>query len=111
MRPEHFEDARYAADLEHALKFDIEVDVVEEMGSELYAFFSVKSEALHSDDLDDLAEDAGATSLGEKGKSEAVARLSAESDAEAGSKTQLVLDTDKITLFDPDGKNLMRAGS
>ena len=59
VRPEHFEDARFAADLEHSLKFDIEVDVVEEMGSELYAFFSVKSDALHSDDLDDLAEDAG----------------------------------------------------
>jgi multiple sugar transport system ATP-binding protein len=111
VRPEHFEDARFATELDHPLKFSIDVDVVEEMGSELYAFFSVRSDAVHSDDLDDLAEDAGAAALSEKGKTGAVARLSAESDAQAGSKTELVLDTDKITLFDPAGKNLMRAAS
>jgi multiple sugar transport system ATP-binding protein len=111
VRPEHFEDARFAPELERSLKFAIDVDVVEEMGSELYAFFTVRSDAVHSADLEELEQDAGAAALAQDGGSTAVARLSAESDARAGTRTELVLDTDKITLFDPDGANLMRVAS
>ena len=42
VRPEHFEDARFVHDVERPLKFRAKVDVVEEMGSELYAFFSLQ---------------------------------------------------------------------
>jgi multiple sugar transport system ATP-binding protein len=112
VRPEHFEDARLAPEIERPLKFQIKVDVVEEMGSELYAFFSITSDVVHARDLEELEEDAGAAALGhDSGETVAVARLNAESDARAGSQTELVLDTDKITLFAPDGANLMRAGS
>jgi multiple sugar transport system ATP-binding protein len=108
VRPEHFEDARFAPEIERPLKFRISVDVVEEMGSELYAFFSMKAGAVHARDLEELEEDAGAAALGgDTGETVAVARLNAESDARAGSQTELVLDTDKITVFAPDGKNLM----
>jgi multiple sugar transport system ATP-binding protein len=109
VRPEHFEDARFAHDIERPLQFRMEVDVIEEMGSELYAFFSVHADAVHARDLDELDEDAGAAALGhDKGETVAVARLNAESKARAGAQAELVLDTDKITLFDPDGRNLMR---
>jgi multiple sugar transport system ATP-binding protein len=110
VRPEHFEDARFAHDIERPLKFDIRVDVVEEMGSELYAFFSMQGDAVQARDLEDLEEDAGAAALGnETGQTSAVARLNAESDARAGGPAQLVLDMDKITVFARDGRNLMRA--
>jgi multiple sugar transport system ATP-binding protein len=110
VRPEHFEDARFAHDIERPLKFDIRVDVVEEMGSELYAFFSMQGDAVQARDLEDLEEDAGAAALGnEAGQTSAVARLNAESDARAGGPAQLVLDMDKITVFARDGRNLMRA--
>jgi multiple sugar transport system ATP-binding protein len=110
MRPEHFEDARFAQEIQRPLKFRILVDVVEEMGSELYAFFSMQAEAAHARDLEELEEDAGAAALGhDTGETVAVARLNAESDARAGDHTELVLDTDKITVFAPDGRNLMRA--
>jgi multiple sugar transport system ATP-binding protein len=109
VRPEHFEDARFAHDIERPLKFHMEVDVIEEMGSELYAFFSVNADAVQARDLDELDEDAGAAALGHgTGATVAVARLNAESQARAGAQAELVLDTDKITLFDPDGRNLMR---
>jgi multiple sugar transport system ATP-binding protein len=111
VRPEHFEDSRYAHDIERPLKFRTKVDVVEEMGSELYAFFSVQADAVHSRDLEELEEDAGAAALGAvTGETVAVARLNADSDAHAGGQTELVLDMDKITVFDTDGRNLMRAG-
>jgi multiple sugar transport system ATP-binding protein len=112
VRPEHFEDARFAVDIERPLKFRTKVDVVEEMGSELYAFFSMSGDAVHARDLDELEEDAGAGALGhESGETVAVARLNAESEARAGAEVELVLDADKITVFAPDGTNLMRAGS
>jgi multiple sugar transport system ATP-binding protein len=112
VRPEHLEDARFAPDMERGLKFQVNVDVVEEMGSELYAFFSIRGDSVHARDLEELEEDAGAAALGhESGETVAVARLNAESDARAGTQLELVLDTDKITVFSPDGNNLMRAGS
>jgi multiple sugar transport system ATP-binding protein len=111
VRPEHFEDARFAHDVERPLKFRAKVDVVEEMGSELFAFFSVKADAVHSRDLDELEEDAGAAALGsDSGATAVTARLNADSDAHAGGETEFALDTDKITLFALDGRNLMRAG-
>jgi hypothetical protein len=63
-------------------------------------------------DLEELEEDAGAAALGhQSGETVTVARLNAETDARAGTQLELVLDTDKITVFSPDGNNLMRAGS
>jgi multiple sugar transport system ATP-binding protein len=112
VRPEHFEDARFAHDIERSLTFRAGIDVVEEMGSELYAFFSVKSGPVHARDLEELEQDAGAAALGPAtGEAVAVARLNPESDARAGAPVELALDTDKITVFAPDGTNLMRAGA
>ena len=110
LRPEHFEDARYATDLSRPLKFRTKIDVVEEMGSELYAFFPVKAQAVHAADLDDLDKDSGASALGHDSDEQVgVARLDARSDAQAGEESEIVLDADKITLFAPDGRNLVRA--
>jgi multiple sugar transport system ATP-binding protein len=110
LRPEHFEDARFAHDVARPLKFRTRIDVVEEMGSELYAFFPVDAQAVHTQDLDELDEDAGASALAQEGsKITGVARLDAGSDAHAGGEADLVLDTDRITLFARDGRNLMTA--
>jgi multiple sugar transport system ATP-binding protein len=111
VRPEHFEDARFAHDIERPLTFRTRIDAVEEMGSELYAFFSMKADAVRARDLEELDEDAGAAALGQDtGETVAVARLHAESTARAGDQAELVLDTAKITLFAADGRNLMRTG-
>jgi multiple sugar transport system ATP-binding protein len=110
LRPEHFEDARFAHDIERPLKFRTKIDVIEEMGSELYAFFNVEGEAVHVADLEELEEDAGGAALHESGETVAVARLNADSEATSGAEAELVLDMDKITVFAPDGRNLTRAG-
>jgi multiple sugar transport system ATP-binding protein len=110
VRPEHFEDARFAHDIERPLKFRTKIDVIEEMGSELYAFFSVRGEAVQVADLEELEEDAGAAALHESGATVAVARLNADSEAASGAEAELVLDMDKITVFAADGRNLTRAG-
>jgi len=105
MRPEHFEDARVADERGlRGMKFRATVDVVESMGSELYAYFDVKG-AAHTADLDELAEDAGLSELpGQGGEvSHVVARLDSASRASAGNELELVLDTSQIKLFDPNG--------
>jgi multiple sugar transport system ATP-binding protein len=107
MRPEHFEDANVAAERGiQGMKFKAKVEVVESMGSELYAYFDVKA-AAHSGELDDLAADAGLSELpGQGGDStHVVARLDASSAAAAGKEIDLVLDTKGIKLFDPNGGN------
>jgi multiple sugar transport system ATP-binding protein len=111
IRPEHFEDAKFGDGSGNALKFKVTVDVVESMGSELYAYFDIKgAEELHSDQLEELAADAGMDDVPGGGTSSVVARLDAHSDAEHGREVELVLDTSQIKLFDPDGGRSLTAG-
>ncbi len=80
IRPEHFEDAEYGEDTEGGLRFKTTVDVVESMGSELYAYFDIKgTQEVHSEQLDELAADAGMDDVPGGGASHVVARLDARS--------------------------------
>src|SRR3954462_1130882 len=106
MRPEHFEDAGVAEERGiKGMKFTADVSVVESMGSELYAYFDVKG-AAHTAELDDLAEDAGLSELpGQSGGDapRAGPPLDPTSRAAAGKSIDLVLDTSRLQLFDPNG--------
>jgi len=104
IRPEHFEDARFGDAETEVLRFKATVDVVESMGSELYAYFGVAgANEVRSEQLDELAADAGIDDVPGGGASHVVARLDARSDAGHGREVELVLDTSQIKLFDPDG--------
>jgi multiple sugar transport system ATP-binding protein len=114
VRPEHFEDAAIEADRPGLHKFRAKVDVLESMGSELYAYFDVETnQELASEDLAELAKDAGMEDLPSGGAAQhVVARLSADSKATAGGEIELVLDTAQIKLFDPEGgRSLTYSGS
>jgi multiple sugar transport system ATP-binding protein len=104
VRPEHFEDASIEPDRPGLMKFNTKIDVVESMGSELYAYFDVETEGeVQSDELADLAKDAGLEDLPTGGGQHVVARLDSDSKARAGGDIELVLDTAELKLFDPDG--------
>jgi multiple sugar transport system ATP-binding protein len=112
IRPEHFEDAAVEPeDHPERMKFRTRVDVVESMGSEVYVYFDVKAEEIHTADLDELAADAGLEDLPSHGEGQqVVARLSAESKAAPGAEVDLVVDTSQIHLFATDsGKTLTTA--
>ena len=110
VRPEDFEDASLVGDAkDRGPTFRATIDVLESMGSELYAHFTVSSEAsVDSQDLRELAEDAGAGDVpgaGDEGK--VVARLDPASGVAEGKEAELWLDSTKIKLFDPsDGRSL-----
>ncbi len=114
LRPEAFEDAEIVGDLkqERGLVIDVEVDLVESLGSDLYAYFHVESEGVESEQLADLAEEAigetGAASLRE-GEEQIVARLDPASKIKRRASAQLWADTSKLHLFDPEsGERLAR---
>jgi multiple sugar transport system ATP-binding protein len=113
IRPENFEDASLlGADARgRGAVFKAKIDVLESMGAELYAHFTVSSEAeLESDELRELAEDAGASEVpggGEAGR--VVARLAPESRASEGQEAELWVDASHIQLFDPDGGDSLTA--
>jgi len=107
IRPEHFEDAALVdASARQGATFTAHVDVLESMGSEKFAHFSVGGEAASSSDLADLAADSGSSDV-PGAESQIVARLSAASSAAENQNVELWFDADKIKLFDgASGKNL-----
>ncbi len=107
IRPEHFEDAALVdASARQGATFTAHVDVLESMGSEKFAHFSVEGEAASSSDLADLAADSGSSDV-PGSESQIVARLSAASSAAENQNVELWFDADKIKLFDgASGKNL-----
>ena len=110
IRPEHFEDAALVGDaLDRGTTFTANIEVVESMGAELYAHFSVASDAtIESQELRELAEDAGGGEVpmaGEEGR--IVARLDPASKVSVGQEAELFVDATRLHLFDPEnGVNL-----
>jgi multiple sugar transport system ATP-binding protein len=110
IRPEHFEDARMVDDdaRGRGTTFKAKIDVLESMGSELYAHFNIEGHGgVESKDLEELAQDAGAADLPSSEEGQVTARLSAESEAREGDEVELWIDVPHIQLFDPgDGRSL-----
>jgi multiple sugar transport system ATP-binding protein len=104
IRPEHFEDAALVGDKPGAT-FDAPIDIVEAMGSDVYAYFVIKGEEARSRELDELAADAG-NDLHSDGVP-ITARLDAASHVRRGTTARLWYDTSKLAVFDADsGENL-----
>jgi multiple sugar transport system ATP-binding protein len=112
IRPEHFEDAALLEDHVRATGtvFTSTVDVLESMGSDKYAYFTVEGDIAQSAELAELAADAGAADVPTAG-AQLVTRLSATSGATEGAPLDVWFDPDKIHLFDPStGKNITYSG-
>jgi multiple sugar transport system ATP-binding protein len=107
IRPEHFEDASIVGDKPGGT-FDAPIDIVESMGSDIFAYFSMKGEEAHSRDLDDLAKDTG-NDLHAHGVVPVTARLDAVANVRRGQTARLWYDTSKVQVFDVEtGQNLVR---
>ncbi len=111
MRPEHFEDAALGSpEHDHSNTFKVNVDVLESLGSESYAYFDVESEKVSARELEELAKDGGAADLpgADSRRVQMVARLSSASQARKGAALELSFDPHHLQLFDPDnGQSLL----
>jgi multiple sugar transport system ATP-binding protein len=103
IRPENFEDAEVvpAEARDRGCTFRAHIEVVESMGSELYAHFTVEGAEVDSAELRELAADAGAGELPSSEAGRITARLAPESQVREGAEAELWLDTPTIHLFDP----------
>ncbi len=108
IRPEHFEDAALVEEHKRAAGgvFPAQVDVLESMGSDKYAYFSLDGDRASSAELEELAADAGTADLGSNG-SQITTRLSAASSAVEGEEIDIWFDAEQVQVFDPSsGRNL-----
>ncbi|MFC0454385.1 ABC transporter ATP-binding protein [Rhodococcus jostii] len=108
IRPEHFEDVALvdAGQRDAGATFTANVEVLESMGSDKYAYFTAEGPQVNSRELEELAADSGTAVAG---GGQLVARLSTESSAAHGRPVELWFDRSKIALFDQNsGANLTR---
>jgi multiple sugar transport system ATP-binding protein len=107
IRPEDFEDASLVGDKrDEGAVFRTKIDVVESMGSELYAHFSLGAQGIESQELRELAEESGSAELSSEDET-IVARLDASSGVRQGKEAELWLDSSKLHFFDLDsGRSL-----
>jgi multiple sugar transport system ATP-binding protein len=113
LRPENFEDTEVIGDLreERGVTFEAEIDLVESLGSDLFAYFHIESEGVQSDQLADIVEESlEETGAGEirEGHEQIVARLDPTSKVKRRETAQLWADTAKLHLFDPESGESLR---
>jgi multiple sugar transport system ATP-binding protein len=110
IRPENFEDAALAAqERERGSTFRAQIEVLESLGSELYAHFTVATDQqIESQELRELAEDVGGGEVPmEAEEGHIVARLDPQSKVRPGEEAELWVDSSRLHLFDPEeGRNL-----
>ncbi len=107
VRPEQFEDAALvdSGAKEHGVTFAAQVELLEAMGSDKYAHFSLEGAQARAAELDELATDAGTTDV--PGAGQLVTRLSAASAAAEEEKLEVWFDPAQVQVFRPsDGQNL-----
>ncbi len=108
LRPEHFEDAELVGDhLGDGVTFEAKIDLVESMGSELYAYFNAGSD--QAEKVERAATEAGLEELAGGDSNQIVTRLSAESAAKRGETLKLWVDPARLLLFDPETGERIRS--
>ena len=100
VRPASFEDARITSDIA-GHSFEIELQVVEVLGSETFAHFDLPVRPVVTPDIEELLADSGAdaSSLGDSTR--ITARISSDVMVQAGERITVVVDNDKLHFFDP----------
>jgi multiple sugar transport system ATP-binding protein len=107
IRPEVFEDAAFAPG--GLPQIDVQVDVLEELGSDSHVFFAVDAEQVVIDDaLTDDPEDETSILAAEKDRSLMIARVDARTDAHVGGTVRLTVDPSRLYFFSPEtGESLL----
>jgi multiple sugar transport system ATP-binding protein len=104
IRPEHFEDAALMGNNgDEGAVFKTKIEVLEWMGSEFYAHFSIERQGIESDELAELAREAGTADVPSAGEQDRIiARLDSASKIREGNEAELWVDISKLHFFDPE---------
>ena len=106
MRPEDLDDASLATGAPEGRRMAASVDLLEALGSEVLAHFTVDAPPVVTDDTKELVRDLGGTqeleARAEEGTSNFVARLDPRTTARRGEPLELVVDVERLHFFDLD---------
>jgi len=107
IRPEDFEDEQVLGEVPPGRTIEARVDLIEALGSEVMAHFTVGAPPVLTEDVKELAIDMGAEHLdrivsdAERGTSVFVASLSPKTRVREGDRLKLFVDTARAHFFDP----------
>jgi multiple sugar transport system ATP-binding protein len=105
IRPEDLEDAALASDIPDTRRLSGKIELREALGSEIMVHFTVDAPPALTEDVRELAKDAGdERSIQEDGARETtmVGRFGARSDVREGKTAEVAVDTRALHFFDPD---------
>jgi multiple sugar transport system ATP-binding protein len=115
LRPESFEDAALVQDGARGtgITFPAQIDVLESMGSDVFAYFTVEGagEMRRTAELEELDRDSGRAEVGSTGADQVVARLDASTRVREGERATLWADVRKVHVFDPETGARLNRGS
>lgn len=107
IRPEDMEDASLVSDAPAEHRIRSTVQLREALGSDVVVHFTVDAPSVVTEDVKELAADAGRDTVevergAEKGASTFLARLNPRTRATEREQIELVVDTRRMHFFDPD---------
>jgi multiple sugar transport system ATP-binding protein len=106
IRPEGIEDERFAGDGPQGRRLQATIELRESLGSEILVHFNVDAPPVLTEDTRELAREREETEeLEERVEdrvSPFVAKVDPRTEAKVGDTVQLVVDTSRLHLFDPD---------
>jgi multiple sugar transport system ATP-binding protein len=104
IRPEQLEDAAIARESPENRRLRGEVELREALGAELMVHFKISAPAAMTEEVKELAEDAGATAeelaAGDERHSVVVGRFSPDSSVQPGHTAEVAVDTRAVHFFD-----------
>jgi multiple sugar transport system ATP-binding protein len=110
IRPETFESAQFAAS--GLPQIDVQVEVLEELGSDAHVFFSVDAEQIVIEDaLADDPEEETTILAEERDRTLLIARVDARTGAGVGETVRLAVDPSRLYFFSPETGESMLNGS
>ena len=101
IRPQDFQDARFAAGGD-AARLKAKVDLVEALGTQTLIHFEIDAPPVNTEEMKELAEDAGAGEGGLGGeRAQFVAEVDPKSQVSRGEPVELTIDSSQLHFFDP----------
>ena len=105
IRPEAFEDLKYANTKEFSEKLNVKVTLLEQLGSDSYIHFYKDIKPVQTEAIEEILADEGEdiSVLGDETKF--IARVSPNSIVKEGEEITLAIDPSKLHYFDPNSGN------
>jgi multiple sugar transport system ATP-binding protein len=101
IRPESMEAASLQTGAPSDQRLRVPVVLVEELGAETLVHFGIDAPEVDTEDTRELAADTGIAAGDTSGPAEFIARVSPRSRVQEGTTVDLVVDTERLHLFDP----------